>query len=59
MMIHLNGPEIGEADNVLKSALDLHLNGQPWHFTLKGNIVKSPGKTETKKQCQEKVVNNF
>ena len=43
-MIHIKGPEIGEANNVLKSALDLHLKGQPWHFTVKGNIVKSPGK---------------
>ena len=53
-MIHLKGPEIGEADNVLKSALDLHLNGQPWHFTLKGNSVKSPGKTETKNSVKKK-----
>ena len=47
-MIHLKGLEIGVADNVLKSALDLHLKGQPWHFTVKENIVKSSGKTVTK-----------
>ena len=51
MMIHLNGPEIGEADNVLKSALDSHLKGQPWRLIVKESIYKSPGKT-----CQEKVV---
>jgi hypothetical protein len=33
MMIHMNGPEMGEADDVLKTALDLHFKGQPWHFT--------------------------
>ena len=54
-MIHFNGPELGEADNVLESALHLHFKGQPWHFTVKGNIFKSPGKTVTK-QCQEKLV---
>ena len=48
MMINFNGPEIGEADIVLKSALDLHFKGQPWHFTVKRNIFKSPGKTVTK-----------
>ena len=49
IMINLNGPDIGEADNVLNSALDLHFKGQPMHFRVKGNIVKSPGNT-----CQEK-----
>ena len=45
MMIHMNGPEIGEVDNVLKSALDLHFEGKPWHFLLTENIFKTQGKT--------------
>ena len=38
MMIHLNGPQLGEADDTLTDALDLHFNGGPWHFTIQGNI---------------------
>ena len=51
MVIHLNGPEIGEADDMRKSALDLHFKGQLWHAMVKGNNFKSPWKT-----YQEKVV---
>ena len=45
MMIHINGPEIGEANDTLKSALDKHFQGQPWHFTVRGNIFRSSGIT--------------
>ena len=45
IMVHMNGPEIGEADNVLKSALDLHFKGKPWHFVLTENILKTQGNT--------------
>ena len=33
--IAVNGPEIGEADPVLKEALDIHWNNSKsgWHFT--------------------------
>ena len=44
MMIHMSGPEIGEAEDVLKSALDLHFEGKPWHFVLTQNIFKAQGK---------------
>ena len=46
MMIDMNGPEIGEAENVLKSALDLHFEGKPWHFIVERNIFITPGETE-------------
>ena len=44
MMIHMNGPEIDEADKVLSAALDLHFEGKPWHFILTENIFKTQGK---------------
>ena len=44
MMIHMNSPEIGEADGVLQTALDLHFEGKPWHFVLTQNILKAQGK---------------
>ena len=47
MMVHMNGPEIGEADNVLKTALDLHFEGNPWHLILAGKIIKTHGKAVT------------
>ena len=47
MMIHLNGPEIGECDNILKLALDKHSNGKSWHFTTQNNIFKTHGKAVT------------
>ena len=45
MMIHINGPEIGEADDTLKAALVKHFQGQSWHFTVRGNIFRSSGIT--------------
>ena len=47
MMIHLNGPEIGECDKILKLALDKHFNGKSWHFTTQNNIFKTHGKAVT------------
>ena len=47
MMVHMNGPEIGEADDILKAALDLHFEGKPWHFIVAGNIFKTHGKAVT------------
>ena len=47
MMIHMNDPEIGESDNVLKLALYTHLNGKAWLFTTQNNIFKTHGKTVT------------
>ena len=42
LLISFNGPEVGEADNILKQALDLHFAkyGKGWHFT-----TNSPFKT--------------
>ena len=40
----MNGPEIGEADKVLSAALDLHFEGNQWHFILTENIFKTQGK---------------
>ena len=45
MMIHINGPEVGEADETLKAALDLHFKGNTWHFTVDRNIFRSSGIT--------------
>ena len=36
--------EIGEADKVLSAALDLHFEGNQWHFILTENIFKTQGK---------------
>ena len=47
MMVHMNGPEIGDADDVLKTALDLQFEGKPWHFILARNIFKTHGKAVT------------
>ena len=41
MMIHINGPAIGEADDTLKAALDKYFNGGQWHFSVEGNIFHS------------------
>ena len=41
----MNGPEIGEADNTLKDALDRHFDVRPWHFLVNRNIFKTPGET--------------
>ena len=41
MMIHINGPEVGEADETLKAALDLHFKGNTWRFTVGRNIFYS------------------
>ena len=43
MMVHLNGPEIGEVDETLASALDKHFKGHSWHFTIQGNLLRSAG----------------
>ena len=40
----MNGSEIGVADGVLQTALDLHFEGKPWHFVLTQNILKAQGK---------------
>ena len=45
MNIHLNGPELGEADEILKAALDKHFKGGPWHFTIQNNIFRTSGQT--------------
>ena len=45
MLIHINGPEIGENDNTLKSALFKHFQGQSLHFIVKENIFRSSGIT--------------
>ena len=45
MMIHINGPEVGEADETLKAALDLHFKGNTWNFTVYKNIFRSSGIT--------------
>ena len=45
MMIHINGPEVGEADETLKAALTLHSKGNTWHFTVDRNIFRSSGIT--------------
>ena len=47
MMIHMNGPENGEFDNILKLALDKNFNGKSWHFTTQNNIFKTHGKAVT------------
>ena len=44
MMIHMIGLEIGEANKVLKSALNLHFEEKPWHFLPTQNIFKTQGK---------------
>lgn len=48
MMIHINGPAIGEADDTLKAALDKYFNGSQWHFSVEGNIFRSSGITVDK-----------
>ena len=47
-MIHINGPEIGESDDILKAALDLHFKGNQWHFSVQGNMFRSSGITVDK-----------
>ena len=47
-MIHINGPEIGESDDILKAALDLHFKGNQWHFSVQGNMFHSSGITVDK-----------
>ena len=48
MMIHINGPEVGEADETLKAALDLHFKGNTWHFTVDKHLFRSSGITTEK-----------
>ena len=36
-----------EADDILKTGLDLHFEGKPWHFILAGNIFKIHRKAVT------------
>ena len=38
--IKFNGPELGEADETLKAALDLHFKGNQWHFSVQGNMLR-------------------
>ena len=45
MTVHLNGPVLGEADGILKAALDKHFKGGPWHFTIQNNIFRTSGQT--------------
>ena len=54
LFIAFNGPEIGEADETLAAALDLHFaknNGQ-WHFTT-NTLFKTSGPT-VQKMLQKK-----
>ena len=46
MFIAFNGPEIGEADSVLKEALDNHSKSSRtgWHFTT-NTLFKTAGHT--------------
>ena len=45
-IVALNGPELGEADEVLKESLDLHFTKSQygWHFTT-NTLFKTSGKT--------------
>ena len=46
MFISVNGPDVGEADELLAKALDSKLAGQSsWHFATQQNIFRSSGKT--------------
>ena len=49
LFIPFNGPEVGEADNILKQALDLHFAkyGKGWHFST-NNPFKTSGATVSK-----------
>ena len=49
LFISFNGPEVGEADNILKQALDLHFakHGKGWHFST-NNPFKTSGATVSK-----------
>ena len=53
LFIAFNGPEIGEADQTLKSALDLHFSsrGGSWHFST-NQLLKTAGLTVTKKSIK-------
>ena len=47
LFVVYNGPEIGEAEDVLSEALDLHFkDSRGWHFTT-NNLFKSSGPTVT------------
>ena len=49
LFIPFNGPEVGEADNIIKQALDLHFAkyGKGWHFST-NNLFKTWGATVSK-----------
>ena len=45
MFIAVNGPEIGEADNVLTKALNLKFGSSSWHFSVQQNLFRTSGPT--------------
>ena len=60
LFIAFNGPEIGEADQTLKSALDLHFSsrGGRWHFST-NSLFKTAGPTVTKKLQKKNKLNIY
>ena len=48
MFIAVNGPEIGEADNVLTEALNLKFGKGKWHFSVQQNLFRTSGPTVEK-----------
>ena len=59
LFVVYNGPEIGEAEEVLSEALDLHFkDSRGWHFTT-NNLFKSSGPTVTSILKRKNILNIY